>query len=103
MSGEGRGQSPPFSSSPTMTTTEPATTQLHDAPNPKLAQGVELIGEYDGSGYKTPPQIAQRSDGQVAQLSTLLYRCAQRAEGNRMLQQIADEVGAEYGKDVSAD
>src|SRR5581483_2317242 len=103
MSGEGRGQSPPFSSSPTMTTTEPAPTQLQDAPNPKLAQGVELIGEYEGSGYKTPPQIAQRSDGQVVQLSKLLYLVAQRSDGNHTLQQIADEVGAEYGKDVSAD
>jgi putative peptide zinc metalloprotease protein len=30
----------------------------------RRADGVELIGEYEDSGYKEPPAIARRADGQ---------------------------------------
>jgi putative peptide zinc metalloprotease protein len=70
---------------------------------PKLADEVELIGEYKGSGYKETPYIAQRSDGQVVQLSELLYAVAKRSDGSHTHEQIAAEVGAELGKDVTAD
>lgn len=69
----------------------------------RLADGVELIGEYEGSGYREPPLIARRSDGQVVQLSEMLFRIAERCDGSRTDEQIASEVGSLLGKDLSAD
>ena len=69
----------------------------------KLADGVELIGEYEGSGYREPPLIARRSDGQVVQLSEMLYRVAERCDGQRSDEQIADDVGAQLGKELTAE
>ena len=49
----------------------PAATEI-----PRLAEGVELLGEYQGSGYTQPPSLIRRPDGQVIQMSRLLYRTA---------------------------
>src|SRR5688500_8249956 len=70
---------------------------------PKIADGVELIGVYDGSGYKEPPNIARRGDGQVVQLSPLLYAIAERCDGQRTHDQIADEVAEATGKQVNGE
>jgi putative peptide zinc metalloprotease protein len=70
---------------------------------PVLAPGVELIGEYEDSGYKDPPLIARRPDGQVVQLSRLLYLVAARADGQRPYEQIAKEVTQEFGRGLEAD
>jgi putative peptide zinc metalloprotease protein len=50
---------------------------------PPLADGVELLGEYQGSGYSQPPSLVRRADGQVIQMSALLYRVACRIDGHR--------------------
>jgi putative peptide zinc metalloprotease protein len=50
---------------------------------PVRADGVELIGTYEGSGYREPPLIAQRADGQVVQLSELLYSVLRNADGQK--------------------
>src|SRR5947209_16012035 len=39
----------------------------------KLAQGVELLGEFKGSGYREAPHLVRRADGQMLQLSRLTY------------------------------
>ena len=70
---------------------------------PRLAEGVELIGESAGSGYKEPPALARRGDGQVIQLTRLLYLVAQKCDGNRDEAAIADAVSEEFGRGVSAD
>ena len=70
---------------------------------PRLAEGVELIGESAGSGYKEPPALARRGDGQVIQLTRLLYLVAKRCDGQRDEVAIADAVSEEFGRDVSAD
>ncbi|HEY2126326.1 MAG TPA: hypothetical protein VGH77_03970, partial [Streptosporangiaceae bacterium] len=36
---------------------------------PRLADGVELLGEYQNSGYRQPPSLVRRADGQVIQMS----------------------------------
>jgi hypothetical protein len=41
---------------------------------PRLADGVELLGEYQDSGYRQPPSLVRRPDGQVIQMSPLLYQ-----------------------------
>ena len=47
---------------------------------PARADGVELIGEMQGSGYREPPALVRRGDGQTLQLTPLLYA---RARGVR--------------------
>ncbi|HZQ87472.1 MAG TPA: hypothetical protein VFA83_21690, partial [Acidimicrobiales bacterium] len=50
---------------------------------PRLAEGLELIGEYEGSGFKEAPSIARRADGQMIQLPEILYRVAAAIDGRR--------------------
>ena len=50
---------------------------------PRLADGVELLGEYQDSGYSQPPSLVRRPDGQVIQMSALLYRVTCRIDGAR--------------------
>ena len=52
-------------------------------PAPRLAEGIELIGEYEGSGFKEAPYIARRADGQVIQLTYLLHLVASAVDGRR--------------------
>jgi putative peptide zinc metalloprotease protein len=64
---------------------------------------VELIGESAGSGYKEPPALARRGDGQVIQLTRLLYLVAKACDGQRDEAAIAEVVTEEFGRGVSAD
>src|SRR5436189_187148 len=47
---------------------------------PRLAEGVELIGEFEGSGYKDPPRIARGPSGQPVQMPALLYAVAEQID-----------------------
>jgi putative peptide zinc metalloprotease protein len=84
-------------------TTVPSTSGATTALPPRLAEGVGLIGETAGSGYKKPPSLARRGDGQMIQLTRLLYLVAEAADGTRDEQAIADAVTEKFGKTVSAD
>jgi putative peptide zinc metalloprotease protein len=68
-----------------------------------LAEGIELIGEYQGSGFLQAPYIVRRADGQVIQLPRLLYLLAASLDGQRDYAQVASVVSAEFGKVVQAD
>lgn len=70
---------------------------------PRLADGVELIGEYQGSGFQEPRYIVRRPDGQIIQLPQLLYLLAASLDGQRDLAQVASVLGAEFGKVVLAE
>jgi len=70
---------------------------------PWLAEGVELLGEYKDSGYSRPPSLVRRPDGQVIQMSPLLYRVACRIDGSRGLDAIAELVSADLGRSLTAD
>ena len=70
---------------------------------PQLVNGVDLIGEYEDSGYKEPHYIARRPDGQMIQLSYLLHLVAEQIDGRRGYDDIAKAVTGSYGKNVSAD
>jgi putative peptide zinc metalloprotease protein len=73
-----------------------------DAP-PRLAEGLELLGEYEGSGFKEAPHLARRADGQTLQLTRLLHLVAEAADGQRSSAEIAELVGDRLGRRVSAD
>ena len=68
----------------------------------RRANGVELIGEFEGSGFKEPPRLARRADGQVVQLTDLLYELAKAADGRRDVHEIAAVVGERTGRPVNA-
>ncbi|WP_276026866.1 hypothetical protein [Mycolicibacterium litorale] len=67
------------------------------------ADGVELIGEMAGSGYRVPPSLARRADGQTVQLTPLLYAVLHAVDGRRTAAEVAEEVSAATGRTVSAD
>jgi putative peptide zinc metalloprotease protein len=81
---------------------EPATPEADGKP-PRLAEGIELIGEYEDSGYKEAPSIARRADGQIIQLAPLLYLIAECVDGRRTYAQIAKRATEAIGRGVGAE
>src|SRR6476469_3986299 len=67
------------------------------------ADGVELIGEMVGSGYREPPSLARRGDGQTFQLTTLLYMVLSAIDGRRSYDEVAEQVTAGFGTTVTGD
>jgi len=70
---------------------------------PARAEGVRLMGEMSGSGYRRPPSLARRGDGQVVQLTPLLYLVLAALDGQRGYDGLADEVSRASGRTVSPD
>jgi putative peptide zinc metalloprotease protein len=70
---------------------------------PRLAEGVELLGEYRDSGYSQPPSLVRRPDGQVIQMSPLLYRVTCRIDGSRDAATIAELVSSDLGRSLTGD
>ena len=70
---------------------------------PVLASGVNLIGEYEASGYTEAPCLVRRSDGQTIQLTPLLFATVELIDGQRDAAAIAEALGERIGKAVSAD
>jgi putative peptide zinc metalloprotease protein len=68
---------------------------------PRLADGTELLGEFKDSGYSKPPSLIRRADGQVIQLSRLLYLVARGMDGLRSPVTIADQVSDDFGRRLS--
>lgn len=88
---------PPSPASPT------AGLAVHPTPVPVRADGIELIGETKGSGYREPPSLVRRADGQAIALTRLLYLVLEAIDGQRTADDVADHVSARFGKLVSGD
>ncbi len=56
-----------------------------------------------GSGYRTPPSLVRRSDGQTLQLTPLLYRVLEAIDGRRTCAEIATVVSHSMRRSVSED
>jgi putative peptide zinc metalloprotease protein len=69
---------------------------------PRLCEGVELLGPYQGSGFKEPRYLVRRPDGQVIQLPPILYHVAEGAAEGDDYTEIADRVGTAINRTVSA-
>lgn len=65
------------------------------------AEGVELIGEMAGSGYRIPPSLARRADGQTLQLTPLLYATLAEIDGRRTPAEVAVAVSESTGRTVT--
>ncbi|MGI8554378.1 MAG: site-2 protease family protein, partial [Dehalococcoidia bacterium] len=81
-------------------TVEPAIQTLPELP--QLAPGVELSGKMGESGFKDEQWLAQRN-GSFVQLTDLLYKVAEQANGQQTIEEMAASVSASYGKKVSSD
>jgi putative peptide zinc metalloprotease protein len=64
---------------------------------------VQLIGEMAGSGYRVPPSLARRADGQTVQLTPLLYAVLAAVDGRRDTGAIAAVVSEQTGRTVNAE
>ena len=73
------------------------------APPPQLADGVELIGEFEDSGFKQPPYIARRADGQVVQMAPLLYALAEEVDGTSRHDEIAERLSHRIKRGVTGE
>jgi len=71
-----------------------------DPDAPRLALGVELLGEFKNSGYSPPPYLSRRPDGQVIQMSRLLYLVAAAIDGARGPAAIAAAVSQDLGRSL---
>src|SRR3954447_24936327 len=67
------------------------------------ASGLELLGEVPGSGYRRPPALARRGDGQVVTLTPLLHQVLQAVDGRRSVAEVAERVGTANGRLVRPD
>jgi putative peptide zinc metalloprotease protein len=63
---------------------------------------VELLGTSEGSGFKEPPALARRGDGQMVQLTPLLFAVANAVDGRRDYAAVAEVVAEEVQRGVSA-
>ncbi|WP_119068927.1 hypothetical protein [Rubrobacter indicoceani] len=66
------------------------------------AEGLDFIGEYRDSGLADPPYLVRRADGQVVQLSRLLYLLVGCMDGFRDAEEISERVSLEFGRRVTA-
>jgi putative peptide zinc metalloprotease protein len=68
---------------------------------PSRAEGVQLLGRSEGSGYRDAPSLVRRADGQTLQLTPLLYLVLEAADGSRDTEEMARHVSAGSGRLVS--
>jgi putative peptide zinc metalloprotease protein len=81
----------------------PGKSPLSVASPPRLAVGVELLGAYKNSAYSKPPSLVRRADGQIVQMSPLLYQVACRIDGSRGADAIAALVSADLDRSLDAE
>jgi putative peptide zinc metalloprotease protein len=81
----------------------PASLAEHPLQVPSRADGVQLLGQSEGSGYREPPSLVRRADGQTLQLTRLLYLVLEAADGTRSVEEIAQHATAGSGRLLSAD
>src|SRR3954447_5874053 len=70
---------------------------------PRLAEGVKLAGQMRESAFVNPPWLIEREGEGYVQVTELLYRIAEQADGQHSLEEIAESVSQATGRTVSAD
>ncbi len=76
-----------------------ATTPATDPPRALArAEGLELLGEVSGSGYKDGARLARRADGQMVQLPPLMYGLLEEVDGQRDPAALADAMSERLGR-----
>src|SRR5215216_4131325 len=67
------------------------------------AEGLELLGEVSGSGYKEGMALVRRADGQVVQLGPLMYGLLEVLDGRRDPAELAAAMSARLGRRLGAE
>jgi putative peptide zinc metalloprotease protein len=78
-----------------------AATEVASGPDGEVlvaADGVELLGEVPGSGYRRPPALARRADGQVISLTPLLHQVMLAVDGQATVAEVAERVSQSSGR-----
>ena len=76
-------------------------TTIIDAP--ARVDELQLLGAMVGSGYRTPPALVRRGDGQTLQLTPLLYLVLDAVDGRRTHAEIATVVSKAARRHLSGD
>ena len=103
------GEPPTAEDAPTLVTPETApetdgTSAAAASPAaPRLAEGVELVGRFEGSGFKEPPYIARRADGQMVQMPAMLYALAEVVDGEADHAELARRFSRRIERQVEPD
>ena len=69
---------------------------------PARAEGVQLLGQMQGSGYRRPPALARRRDGQVLQLTPVLYCLLSEIDGSSSYAEVAARVSDRLDRHLDA-
>jgi putative peptide zinc metalloprotease protein len=86
------------------TVDRPVATIAPDAPGTfARAEGLELLGEVSGSGYKDGAALVRRADGQMVQLGPLMYGLLEEIDGRRDHDALADAMSARLGRRLDAE
>jgi putative peptide zinc metalloprotease protein len=64
------------------------------------AEGLELLGEVSGSGYKNGAALVRRADGQMVQLGPLMYGLLEEIDGARDHAALAAAMSGRLGRTV---
>ena len=64
------------------------------------AQGLELLGELQGSGYRDDVALVRRADGQMVQLGPLMYALLEAVDGRRDARDLAAAMSERLGRQV---
>ncbi|HEX3807919.1 MAG TPA: hypothetical protein VHV52_14180 [Gaiellaceae bacterium] len=67
------------------------------------ADGVELLGDVHGSGYKEGAALVRRGDGQMVQLGPLMYALLETIDGRRSIDDLAAELSARTQRDFDTE
>ena len=67
------------------------------------AEGLELLGEVSGSGYKAGSRLARRADGQMVQLGPLMYGLLEEIDGRRDIQALAAAMCERLGRRLATE
>ena len=65
------------------------------------AEGLELIGQMQGSGYREPPALVRRADGQTVQLTPLLYTVLEEIARGGSSEDVAQRVSTRLERTVT--
>jgi hypothetical protein len=74
-----------------------------DFPMPRRAAGVDLVGQVDASGYTDQQWLVCIDGTRYMRATRILYGVLQHADGRTTLEEIAQRVSAEVGRQVTAD
>lgn len=70
---------------------------------PELSPGIELLGEFQDSGFKEPHFFARDGEGQVIQLPQWLFVVADEIDGRRTTEDIAERISHRLGRSFAPD